>query len=62
MPTTNSIAISTVTYAATTASGMASTRARNLGSNAITMNEAPMATPTRREATPVSSVMATLLE
>ena len=41
---------------------MASTAASTLGRNAMAMNDAPMATPTRRAATPVSSTSEMLLE
>ena len=62
MPSTNSNASSAVTKAPATGFGIASRTAVTLGRNATAANTSPMHTPTARDATPVSSVTATLVE
>ena len=59
IPTVNSVAMITAMEAATTAPGMARMRASALGTKARTRKTSPAATPTRRAATPVTSMAAT---
>ena len=49
-------------YAAATGPGMASSSAASFGTKAVSRKTTPIQTPTRRDAMPVSSVMAMLVE